>query len=368
MSNTISVKAGKVILKSGEMGKGFYILKSGVLEITKGNRTISEMKTPGGIFGEMSELLAKPRYCGVRAQTDATIMHVDKSLEALGRTNPDILLKLIKTLARRLDQTTAMIPYQADDDEIASRTDPRVLLVEDKDNMAEQIQEGLKHTNWELIVAKSADRALEMIELDHFDLFVISLALPNEHALSLRRALKANKRSSDTPMIATVVKSDQEALDKARQYGFNKIVTKPIDFFVMESTMAKTMNLDISGHFFESTNEYQMFKLPVEVTEMIAESINEFLEKKLMDTVNEGLSKVIIQTEALGNVDVISSDIVARAIEICEKLDLKFSAISSPEKLEEWKKFEKTKTVEFVEAIEDAKKALSIEEKENSES
>ena len=101
------VDPGKTIIEQGEKGHGFYILTSGSLEVLKDDFLLSVLMYPGTIFGEMGDILGKPRTCTVRAKTSAEIIHVPEGdMEALLRENPDLAVKIIKTLATRLERTT----------------------------------------------------------------------------------------------------------------------------------------------------------------------------------------------------------------------------------------------------------------------
>ena len=43
MNKTVNYKAGDLVLESGQFGKGFCILKSGILEVKKGSTVITEI-------------------------------------------------------------------------------------------------------------------------------------------------------------------------------------------------------------------------------------------------------------------------------------------------------------------------------------
>lgn len=107
MEKIIEVTPGETILQQGEEGSGFFILKSGTLEVYKDEVLLAVIMYPGTIFGEMGDILGRPRTCTVKAKNKSTIaFHHIESLDSLVRTNPDIAVKLIRTLASRLDRTT----------------------------------------------------------------------------------------------------------------------------------------------------------------------------------------------------------------------------------------------------------------------
>ena len=107
MEKLIEVSPGETILRQGEEGSGFFVLKTGTLEVYKDDVLLAVIMYPGTIFGEMGDILGRPRTCTVKAKNASTIaFYPVDSLDALVKENPEIAVKLIRTLASRLDRTT----------------------------------------------------------------------------------------------------------------------------------------------------------------------------------------------------------------------------------------------------------------------
>jgi CRP-like cAMP-binding protein len=107
MENIIDVNPGQTIIEQGDEGSGFFILKSGTLEVFKDDVLLAVIMYPGTVFGEMGDILGRPRTCTIRAKNAAKIAYYEvESLDELVRTQPDVAVKLIRTLASRLDRTT----------------------------------------------------------------------------------------------------------------------------------------------------------------------------------------------------------------------------------------------------------------------
>jgi CRP/FNR family transcriptional regulator, cyclic AMP receptor protein len=106
MEKKIVCKGGEVIIKEGEYGKGFYILQSGHLDVTKGGVRIASIAEPGTIFGEMSALLDEPRTCTITAAGASEIVYIPKGIDDIVISHPTIARKLLVTLAKRLQDTT----------------------------------------------------------------------------------------------------------------------------------------------------------------------------------------------------------------------------------------------------------------------
>ena len=98
---------GGTIIRQGDEGSGFFALESGSVEVYKDDILLSVLLYPGTIFGEMSDILGKPRTCTVKARTACVVTHFDKAdMMEIIREKPEIALKIFKTMATRLERTT----------------------------------------------------------------------------------------------------------------------------------------------------------------------------------------------------------------------------------------------------------------------
>ncbi len=105
--------AGTVIFKDGESGKEMYVIQSGKINITKGVRDTEKVLAtlgPGDFFGEMSILNNKPRSANAVVAEDAKVLEVEpKMFESMIRNNVEIALRIIKMLAKRLQDADDQI-------------------------------------------------------------------------------------------------------------------------------------------------------------------------------------------------------------------------------------------------------------------
>jgi CRP/FNR family transcriptional regulator, cyclic AMP receptor protein len=106
MSKTLTFKTGDVIIREGERGKGYYILDSGTIALSKQGVKISDMSGRGTIFGEMSDILDEPRTCTATAETPVQVTYYPYSLDEIIRQHPDVAKQLVIALAERIASTT----------------------------------------------------------------------------------------------------------------------------------------------------------------------------------------------------------------------------------------------------------------------
>lgn len=106
---------GTIICREGESGNEMYVIQAGKVKITK--RVQDQEKVlatlgPGDFFGEMSILNNKPRSATAEVVEEAKVLVVEpKMFERMIRGNIEIAVRIIKTLAKRLQEA---------DDQIAS--------------------------------------------------------------------------------------------------------------------------------------------------------------------------------------------------------------------------------------------------------
>lgn len=114
-------QAGDTICRQGDSGEYIYILKKGSLGIYKDENLVSQYRLPGTILGEISIILGETRTASIKALTASTVSVIRISLIDMVRNFPSFTVKMLKTLAERLKDTTeelssSMVDHQLEDD------------------------------------------------------------------------------------------------------------------------------------------------------------------------------------------------------------------------------------------------------------
>jgi CRP/FNR family transcriptional regulator len=110
-----SYPAGTTILSQGDTGVGLYVLKSGKVRVIQANnpdRAETELAVvgPGDVLGEMALLDDLPRSASVVAIDDVTALLLPIwEFRSILRSHPDIALKLLAVLSRRLRKVEASV-------------------------------------------------------------------------------------------------------------------------------------------------------------------------------------------------------------------------------------------------------------------
>jgi len=102
---------GEQIIREGhEGGRGFYLVMDGTAKVSKGDTVLAQLG-PGEYFGEMALVLDDtPRTADVTATSPMTALLITQwDFRALIKNHPDIGLKLMAELAKRLRDTDATL-------------------------------------------------------------------------------------------------------------------------------------------------------------------------------------------------------------------------------------------------------------------
>lgn len=114
MESLIHVERGSLIFEEGERADHMYILKEGVVELTKrtaeGEARLKTITQANEYFGEMALVDGKPRSATARALERSTLIAVDgASFERLVAANGEFALKIIRTLSLRIRNSNEVI-------------------------------------------------------------------------------------------------------------------------------------------------------------------------------------------------------------------------------------------------------------------
>ena len=369
---TLSFNPGDFILREGDIGKGFYILEQGELEVTRDERVINEITLPGAMFGELSELLCHKRDASIRAKTGVVVKYFDMELSQFVEENPKFAVKIIRNLGRRLCRMNAVaIQGNTRNDflkNIASTREAeggekkiRLLVVDDKPMIIEQIKEFAKDPGWIIEGAADIESAISLSEAYDFNTYIISCSLPDEGAVELRRKLKTNPKSSTAPVVGMLVKGDDLAMRKASDAGFSHFISKPFEKSKVTSTLYGVLNLDASDQYFDLEENILFFRVPRIITPELFEDIKSSYSARLRMTINDGIENVVMDLSALEEVGEDSIELVGEFAELIEEMGspFKLGFVVTGEDSEMWKNLDGCEEAEIFESLEDAKSQMS---------
>ena len=125
--------------------------------------------------------------------------------------------------------TTMSIESHASDEApaaVASATGPRVLLVDDEQNVLRALKRAFRRTGWEVVLAASGAEALAAMEAGPAEVVVSDFRMPTMNGVELLRQVK--ERWPDTQRIMLTGQADQNAIQEAiNRSEIFRFISKP---------------------------------------------------------------------------------------------------------------------------------------------
>ncbi|MBI5198769.1 MAG: cyclic nucleotide-binding domain-containing protein [Nitrospirae bacterium] len=102
LGKEVEYEAGRVIVKEGETGAGFFLILQGKVEVIKGDKKIAGLGE-GDYFGEIALLDGGPRTATVIAKEDTRCLYlVIWSFRSFIKSHPEVSLALLEAVSRRM--------------------------------------------------------------------------------------------------------------------------------------------------------------------------------------------------------------------------------------------------------------------------
>ncbi len=103
----------------------------------------------------------------------------------------------------------------------------RILVVEDDQDIAELIAHHLGKAGYESEVVHTGDTVLSLVQDKQPSLIILDLMLPGQNGLDICRAIRADPRSTNVPIIIVTAKTEETDRIIGLEVGADDYVTKP---------------------------------------------------------------------------------------------------------------------------------------------
>lgn len=108
---------------------------------------------------------------------------------------------------------------------------PKVLVVDDEDNIIELIRLGLHYEGFEVEVASDGEQGLMQAQRINPDLIILDVMMPGIDGLEVCRRLRNNPTTNDIPILMLTAKDDVSDRILGLQTGADDYLTKPFNFY-----------------------------------------------------------------------------------------------------------------------------------------
>jgi CRP/FNR family transcriptional regulator, cyclic AMP receptor protein len=103
----LEVQPGRVLCKQGEIGREFFVLVDGKVQVIRKGRRVATL-TGGDFVGEIALVTELPRTATVTAETPVRLFVLtSREFHAVLDQNPKVERKVLRALARRLAETSS---------------------------------------------------------------------------------------------------------------------------------------------------------------------------------------------------------------------------------------------------------------------
>lgn len=101
-STEVSVDAGKVLVREGDVGHECFVIVTGEATVTRGGQTVASIGS-GSVVGELAPLTGAPRTATVTAATPMEILVIGQGeFNGLLEEVPGLAVTLLRSIASRL--------------------------------------------------------------------------------------------------------------------------------------------------------------------------------------------------------------------------------------------------------------------------
>ena len=117
---------------------------------------------------------------------------------------------------------------------------PRILLIEDDQDMVEAIRLRLEANNYAVLVARDGMEGLNKARTEKPDLIILDIMLPKMDGFNVCRILKFDEKFKNLIIIILSAKVQKSDIERGEEVGAAAYITKP---FKSEELLAKIKEL-----------------------------------------------------------------------------------------------------------------------------
>jgi putative two-component system response regulator len=143
-----------------------------------------------------------------------------------------------------------------------SRSEGRILVVDDEPAVRRVLNKLLRNRGYEVIEAASGQQALDVLEHCEVDTVLLDVMMPGLTGVEVCRRIRANPKIAHTPVVFVTAAADQRSRREAREAGADDFLSKPFDEVELRARVRNSVKTKI--HNDGLANESQRLKIAVD--------------------------------------------------------------------------------------------------------
>ena len=147
-----------------------------------------------------------------------------------------------------------------------------ILLVDDKTNNLQLLSRYLENDNYNILIAQSGKKAINIAEAISPDLILLDVMMPKINGFKVCRRLKSNSQTKDIPIIFMTASTETKNKVQGFELGAVDYITKPVE---KEELIARVKtHLSLRDLYQSSLKDAAQRKLLFEISDRIRRSLN----------------------------------------------------------------------------------------------
>jgi DNA-binding response OmpR family regulator len=123
----------------------------------------------------------------------------------------------------------------------------RILVVDDEIGALTLIGIMLERGGFEVLKAKNADAALQVLDQETPDLIILDVMMPGMDGIELCRTVRAKPATEDTPVLILSARGDAESVMRGMDAGATDYLPKPILHHDLVAKVRKMLDMDTAA-------------------------------------------------------------------------------------------------------------------------
>lgn len=111
----------------------------------------------------------------------------------------------------------------------------KILVIEDDTDIRELVKLQLELKNYHVSAASTGREALDLINNNEFDLFIVDRMLPDSNGIAICEKLRSNQATEQSPIILLTAMAEPDDIVKGLDAGADDYITKPFDIDVLHA-------------------------------------------------------------------------------------------------------------------------------------